>query len=296
MKSMLKNRYRMQSIGVLLLIALYLFLSVILTHNFRLTNRFYNFFTGPPSISIKSNLIQFEVKKPVKYIELRLDREVEYELFKLTGTSRHFKLSSPNKSNWIRLESKTENPMTDIISIKTYNSNMTAVFNPYFIEEIILDNDNSYSIPEIFYNIFNFDSNASLYYPFKIENLSSTLAKWSEWPLYSLIVFLMLIFLTQLAYILTLNKLPNELANTVLNDIVKEGLSLMDKMADQYAVPLGFLGTLMSLWITLENAGSDLYDFKFFVETLKIALLTSVLGLSSKLLLILRAQICKLIK
>ena len=295
MKSMLKNRYRIQSIGVLFLIALYLFLSVILTHNFKLTNRFYNIFTGPPSISIKSNLMQFEVKKPVKYIELRLDREVEYELFKFTGTSRHFKMSSQNKSNWIKLESETENPMTDIISIKTYNSNMKAVFNPYFIEEIILDN-NSYSIPEIFYNIFNFDSNASLYYPFKIENLSSTLAKWSEWPLYSLIVFLMLIFLTQLAYILTLNKLPNELANTVLNDIVKEGLSLMDKMADQYAIPLGFLGTLMSLWITLENAGSDLYDFKFFVETLKIALLTSVLGLSSKLLLILRAQICKLIK
>ena len=46
----------------------------------------------------------------------------------------------------------------------------------------------------------------------------------------------------------------------------------------------------------IQNAGSDLYDFKFFVETLKIALLTSVLGLSTKLLLTVRAQFSNLFK
>lgn len=287
-------KYRKHSIIVLGAIALYMAASLYLVGKPHLSNWFTMCFTGKPSLQVATNQVIVTPQTVVKKVGLLLDRPVIADI--VAGKDKPaYEIKMKQQTKMVVITSRDKEGAQEPFSIQLKDKDANALFNPFFIREIDVDESRP-NVVQATEKFITFGDKVTTYYPFHVHNISGTLAQYAKLPLYTIVFILLMLFLTQVVYIISVNKLPKELANAILDEQDDKQVSTVDKLTGLYAIPLGFLGTIMSLWITLENTGSDLYDFRFFIETLKIALLTSVLGLGSKLLLVLRAHISLVFK
>lgn len=59
-------------------------------------------------------------------------------------------------------------------------------------------------------------------------------------------------------------------------------INWLDIISERYSTFLGFLGTVVSLWVALERSGMDFSNFFELLDILKYAVFTTVLGLVTR--------------
>jgi hypothetical protein len=73
----------------------------------------------------------------------------------------------------------------------------------------------------------------------------------------------------------------------------KPAVIFIDEIANRFAIPLGFLGTVTSIWFSLETTEADYSSFVQVLDTMRIAVFTTVLGLFIKILCLMRGFVSR---
>jgi hypothetical protein len=134
------------------------------------------------------------------------------------------------------------------------------------------------------------ESNTNYYKSFDIQNISNFLAMHIGNTLLSVIIYLLgIIFVFQLiVFVLTFIYRIFTLNQIKLAEEAFVPLKYFDIVSRDYAITIGFLGTVLSIWIALEVEGMDYSNFFQILNIIKKAVFTSVLGLLIKFIFSIR--------
>jgi len=145
-----------------------------------------------------------------------------------------------------------------------------------------------------YYNEINKNqSNIELYNAFDISNLSNFIARLiGKQAIIFLITILMILLICQmLLFIIFVLRQPPHVKEYFDNPEKNAPVTFVDKLSNEFAIPLGFLGTVVSIWVSLEEGYIDYSSFFQILEIIKLAIFTTVLGLSIKILCIIRGAL-----
>ena len=292
--------YRKRTYWVLLLVVVYLGIGqIILRSNLHkeYENGFTMLFTGIPSLEVGSNVLILDFKTLAKSLEVHFSRPIsptvalvisvkdnkEIYPYRIIGRGEDWFAVSVNN-----IESLSDQPV---------NVNLTSAINDgnnsnFFIKRVLLDG-REVTLSDFYYKYLRQgETNVRLFYPADLFNLSKLFAMYAGTAITRIVVALLVVmFLTQfILLILSIKGEPHEVASFFRHPEHNKPISILDSLAEEYSIPLGFLGTVLSIWVALENATEELSDFYAILQILKIAIFTTVLGLSTKLICTIRRK------
>jgi len=248
---------------------------------------------GPKRLLLESNYLQLSVLRNFDLIEIFFEDELQ-----LSGSNQVIHISK----NWYRvLEAKdyeitlgannksikmkllNKQPLAGGIKFFVYlrGDTQSSLPTKKFITSVLLDTK-PVTLTEFYKQYLDVkQSNIKYYRSFAIENISSYLARTvGVQLLYTVTGLLIVLLVGQL--IVFFGTIIEEI---VFKDPLQFGkqaripISWLDAVAEEYSTFLGFLGTVLSLWIALEQSSTDYSDFFQILAIIKYAVFTTVLGL-----------------
>jgi len=249
-------------------------------------------FTGFPRLQIRDNVLRLTLKTECRTIEFGLQEPLRVAP-NLIGNSHSQGVTLQRTKDWDRFtivapEGKSLNGEQLLIQM---SDSTVGLPRRTYITDLRLDGRPE-SIPA-FYNrlMVQTESNPVLYYPFQIKNLSSFVSE----KIGASALWLILITLIGLAayqfimFLISVIWQPEQVKEFFEKEQTKRGASFLDELATRFAIPLGFLGTVVSVWYSLEQSDTDFASFAQMLEIIKVAIFTSVLGLFTKVMCLLRS-------
>lgn len=295
------DRYRIAVAGLTLLVLLCLLAGHMIVRYELNLGAVGEFLTGSPKLRLRHHNLNLEPRRDVKEITLVFDREVltarivlvddEDELNK-TKTRTHHLLSRPSRSISLYKEQIESVKLIDnrfqLMLSEKPNNNIGA---PLSIVEIEV-NGTARELNKVNKNILNFDGSGEIIHPREVSMLSNTIANSAQsWLLDGIRITLLTMFFTQLVLILVSWKIPANIFSIEYKWTQLTRPSRFDSWCDDYAIPLGFFGTIVSMWIALEVVSLETGGFTHFLGILKTAIFTTVLGMGTKLICMIRQNI-----
>lgn len=137
------------------------------------------------------------------------------------------------------------------------------------------------------------ESSVSLYYPFALQNISRECAHaFGNLLIYGILGILLLLAIAQILLLLGATwAQPESVSFYFSNRATNEAVTFVDSVASDYAIPLGLLGTITSIWVALEQPSINFASFEQILGTLRLAVFTTVLGLVIKIVCMIRGRI-----
>ena len=296
--------YRRNTYIVLLLVTAYISVGQVLLktdlhkdHENLLTT----LFTGAPTLEVESNVLLLDVKSDAKKLEVHFTQgnlwphvppvlsakdKKEVIPYKLTGNKDWFSIRANNS------DSLSDSRVNVSLSPESNAGNRKV----YFIKKVLLDGQEVH-LTDFYYNYLDKNnSNVRLFYPADLRNLSKVLAIKAGKALTTIVVAILLVlFSTQLLlYFVSFVWEPPEVSSYFQAPDTQKPVSILDSIAEEYSIPLGFLGTVLSIWFALENGANEFSDFYGILQILKIAIFTTVLGLATKVICTVRRKQIKI--
>lgn len=224
-------------------------------------------------------------------------------------------------SGFIKLQYKDKNTLHILDGKKTSQSEVIKIKTEHMLEKInsglrtanieIIRADNSKVNPAIlidkimldgelidlveFYENYLDKNNSKIEYYFfnQFNNISTWLSINAG---YKISLFIQFTLISMLAIQLALLFLgvffqPPGLGDYFRNPRDDAAISIIDTLSNNHAISIGFLGTIISIWIALESNTSGFNDFEKIISIFKIAIFTTVLGLAIKMICSIRGAI-----
>ena len=197
-----------------------------------------------------------------------------------------------NRINKKRLEKKTEELRNASKSIAFLVNGDTASANEtHKIKSVKVDGK---LIPiTVFYEdyVIREKSNLAYHIPMELRNLSRWLAvNMGQTVMSAIQIVLIFLFVIQasLFFICALWK-PSGVREYFSEQPNSIAMTKIDYVSKVFSIPLGFLGTVVSIWVALELNGGEFGNFEGILSVFKVAIFTSVLGLGVHSLCLLRS-------
>ena len=156
-----------------------------------------------------------------------------------------------------------------------------------FIKSIRMDG-RQVSLIDFYENVLITDqdqSNVEYFKPLDIRNISNTLGNLFGEPLVFLVTFILLVMLGAQLFIIMMAFVKQLLPQlyTEVGEKAMFPVNWIDGFAENYSMLFGFLGTILSIWVSLEKADTDYGDFFQMLTMVKFAVFTTVLGLMTRI-------------
>ncbi len=247
-----------------------------------------------PILKVISGKLSFSIQGDVKKLSFHFDRPIIeaskiFFINQTKGIKSNYKLENSEDNHWLYFQGANEGTgALAHISIEV-SSDVINNRQPVFIDRISLDG-RVISATELFQKYIKVDKsnkNIVLYYPMALANISNTLANTVGGALvYIILVLLLLMMVVQLVMFVL-----GYFICKIRKPLETDPLHMIDHLTETYAIPLGLLGTIISVWYSLEVTNQSISNYGQLVEIIKIAIFTSVLGVSSTLLYEVRRRI-----
>ena len=132
-----------------------------------------------------------------------------------------------------------------------------------------------------FNNNYIVDSNLVYFRSYHFSNISSYMAeKYGQLLLRIVSIFLLILLISQLfLFFFTIIESIIKKESLIVNDHPILMIKAIDYVSKNYAIILGFLGTVLSIWITLELSMHDYSNFFQILDIIRLAIFTTVEGL-----------------
>ncbi len=296
-----KNIYLSISYIVVIIVSAYIALSMWIIDKQLYKEYDLTFFTGKPVLEIDSNKIYMSFNLDARVIEFKftekLDRVMKrstYAQEKEDGTSEEivlFRTELSNDKKWVTLTvADREIIKNRLISIDINSFEGGGSRSRFFMDAVRVDGKNVDVYDFLDKNIDSNYGNIILHIPHSLSNLSTNLASnFGNYILGVIKFVLIVLFITQLfLYIIAFVWQPEEISDYFNTTNPDKDISIIDAVARNYAIPLGFMGTVFAIWTALEMKQQQFSDFNSVLEIFKGGIFTTVLGLSTNLVCILR--------
>jgi hypothetical protein len=247
-------------------------------------------FTGPARLEIRDNILRLELKPECSLLEIGMLESLRNRSVSLSSDSTNdYTVELSSERDWITVSPVEDNSLRNTpIEVILVNLGDTSFPTKRYITEIKIDKQEK-NIPYFYYHLIDHsDSNVKLYYAFQIYNISSYAAEIFGqtfiWGILSTLIILLLCQILLFVVWIILRPEPE-------GYIDKEGsppITFIDELSDRFAVPLGFLGTVVSIWYSLEDTGMAGLSYVRIVDIMKFAIFSTVMGLSIKVLFLIR--------
>ena len=124
-------------------------------------------------------------------------------------------------------------------------------------------------------------SNVEYYKPLDIRNISNTLENIFGESLVLLVTFILLVMLGAQIFIIMMSFIKQLLPQlyTEVGGKAIFPVNWIDGFAKNYSMLFGFLGTILSIWVSSRDGNTDYGDFFQMLNMVKFAVFTTVLGL-----------------
>ncbi len=302
-----KKNYLIISYALVALISVYVATTQWIINKQLYKNYDLSLLTGEPVIEIDLNVLVMMSNTNVRTIDFRFQNELssvdesfDYPRKKTDGTTEDitfFNTSLSDDKKWIRLKVANGATIADkIITIDFDNHSKNFSRNRYFIDTIKVDGK--------YVEVYDFVSkditktNLKLHIPRSFSNISKNIANDYGENIIEIIKFILIVLLSTqtLLYLIGFVWEPEEISNYFKNVNPDDETLIVDSISRKYSIPLGFLGTILSIWVALEINQEFLTDFNSVLEIFKGGIFTTVLGLSTNIVCILRSQRIKITK
>ena len=266
-------------------------------------------FTGKPVLEVDSDSLVMMFNIDVRTVDFRFTHKLDgvIEINKDTRdkeavtieTIIPFKTALSNDRNWVKLKVADGETIEDKlikVEIKSVVDGMPRTL--YFIDEVRVNGEKIEVYDFLGNYIDHHRRNLILHIPRSFSNISKNIANNYGNKMLEVIKFVLIVLLTTqtVLYLIAFVWQPQEISDYFNNANPDEGISIVDSISRKYAIPLGFLGSVLSIWTSLEINQQQFSDFNSVLEIFKGGIFTTVLGLITNIVCLLRGNRIKLIK
>ncbi|MBW2321101.1 MAG: hypothetical protein JRF31_09725 [Deltaproteobacteria bacterium] len=290
----MNKSYKIISYSFLILVVAYVGLGqLIIAANVDIDSKWSILFTGHPRLQIRHNVLKLEFKVDSSTIEFQFTKPLTEKVKPLSPKDHNliYAINMSTERDWLTIKALKGKSLQNIpLAFSLSDPEKPGYFVKRYISTVKV-NGAPYSVSKIYKNLLRLgSSNVYLYYPFQLSNLSGFLANTFGSKFVYLIISLLLVLLICQAFLFAVSIVwqPDQVKDYFDNPEPGTAVTVIDSIANRFAIPLGFLGTVASVWYSLEGAETDYRSFVQILEIVKIAIFTTVLGLSIKILCILR--------
>lgn len=282
---------------VVIIIVLYVGLvSLVNSNPSWLNNQLVASMVKEPVLKIVSGKLLFSIQGDVKSFSFRFKNPI-VDASKILVTNdlfehrKAYRLENSQDGYWLIVRSRVGEHKTLNNVIISIEMDREEVSNrkPAFVDEISVNGKNISAIElfQKYIKIGKYEKGIVLHYPYSLQNISNTLANIiGGTVVYMVLVTLLLFALVQFVMLVLDIRFP------IFNfSRGKHELHMIDKMTGAYSIPLGLFGTIISIWYSLEVTNQYISNYTELVEIIKVAIFTSVLGISSVLMLEVRNRL-----
>jgi hypothetical protein len=265
-------------VGIFIFIFAYVIVLQIPAKDFQLSA----FLGGNPSLSFHENTLKITTINIIKSLEFHfLDEMPDVDDCKIYYDNEDEKKEISNKQYMFK--PNPDDNLLQVIMSESILGEMTFEFTlaerylgkdpkRYHIKKVVVNGSEKSLYDFIENEIKSEESNIYLYTPFTIDNISGYLAlKFGIYLLFIIQLILICLALFQLLS-LTLSLRYGWI------QIIRLEFTFIDTISKDYSLQFGFLGTIVSLWVSLETSVIGAGDLYLIIEILKKAVFTTVLG------------------
>lgn len=288
-----RNAYKVTSYIIFLTVVAYILSGQIIIYYKLNKNGGFTLFTLRPRLEVRANILKIEIKNQIKLIELKFNNSLE-SVFLLKGDKDKvlkYDIKLGPEKEWLSIQTKNTSLQGVPINILLSKPEKAGYSKKRMIETIRIDNK-ELDISPFYHNyLLHQYSNLSIYYPLALPNISSFLAsKFGNLVVRLILGLLWILFVCQtILLIISLMIQPEEVKEFFNNPTKDNAITFLDGIAERFAIPLGFLGTVVSIWVSLELSEMDYRSFVQILEIIKIAIFTTVLGLATRIICLIRS-------
>ena len=256
---------------------------------------------GPKYLMVEDNHINLPINKNFSSLELFFTEPVllsknhiiyiqKEEGEKKVLDSSEYKISGSSNNKVITIKLNPKFDPTLFVDINFLNVISGGFSKKRYIKSIDIDGKDV-SLSK-FYNIYidTDKTNLSYYKSLDLRNISSFLAEnygtlilmADLWVLISVFTIQLFLLFSTLVYSIF------KPSSVKIGDNAIFPLKYIDMMARDFAVILGFFGTVVSVWTALEISEFDYSNFFQILAMIKIAVFTTVLGLGTRIMYAIR--------
>jgi hypothetical protein len=243
------------------------------------------FLTGKLELSVYGDILSFTLSTDVKRIKFHFINKIN-EIGVISEKYPDYNVRVSSNKKWLFITANKGDLLNKKINISLSGIKYSGMPITRNIDKVFVG-DNQISIYDFYFNKLNIkSSNITTYYPLSINNISNFMArKFGTIVIVLVKSILIILFMSQLAlfFILVFWNVP------VANDFFKNPenkfpLTFIDNISENFSIYLGFLGTITSLWLSLEIATINFQSFGDVLSVMKNGIFTTVLGLSIRVL------------
>lgn len=258
------------------------------------------FLTGRPRVVVTDDVLTMHFKTKLREIVLTFNQPLAGQIF-LNQPVRHPEYevlwdSETGHSIIIKATSMLANEDPDGFSAAVFSVGRlfaTADFTDREIVNATVDGRSLSPYDFLTKVLVREKSSVSLYYPLALQNISRESAQaFGSYILYAILATLLLLSITQvLLLVATMRSQPDSVSYYFSDRATNEAVTFVDSIANEYAIPLGLLGTISAVWVALEQPSINFSSFDQILSTLRLAIFTTVLGLVTKVVCMIRGRI-----
>lgn len=236
-----------------------------------------NIFPFVNHLIVQDDKVLIEFATNIKSLELLFSKPLNPETISAANSNPLYTVQSTN-GRWISVISKNGRSFREI------NIRLVKTSNPIYENRIIkIKTDNKeVSAIELIHS-YSIKSNLKPRYFLSIANLNWLFSNYiGHYLIYTIIAILAPVTITQFILIIV--------AALKYKKIIKlnTSIDLLDKVTINFAIPLGLLGTVASLWLSFSYMNIENSDIHGAAKTLSDGLFTTLLGIIAYLSLKLR--------
>jgi hypothetical protein len=287
-----KKRYRVLSYSILLFLAVYIgFGQYVIGQGFGAGSSWQLFFTGPPRLEIPDNLLRLSLNIEYTLLEIKLLRSTKHcpGMASATKEANEVKLECSQERDWITIRAFDGQSLRGVpLAINLADPQQPEVLLRRYITMIRIDKRPE-SIPGLYQSFIDRKaSNLNIYYPFHVFHVSTYFAELFGNQFMWLISTVLLVILASqgLLFLISIVWQP-EVVTEYFNDR-NPAVTFVDEVSNRFAIPLRFLGTVCSIWYSLETIETDYSSFLQVLNAMRVAVFTTVMGLATKILCLIR--------
>jgi hypothetical protein len=287
----MEKRYRTLSYVFLILISVYIGLGqYVIVQGIGVGTSWQTLFTGPVRLQVQDNVLRLKIKISHSSLELKLLQPIKDCLGIVGSGKEKIKGECSSDRDWILIYAAPGQSLRGIpIVFNLASPQQPEVLTRRYITNVRIDRRPE-KISSVYQNLIETDhSNVKMYYPFHVFNISSYFAELFGIRFMWLISSALLVLLACQLFLFLVSFVWQP---AVVTEYFESGnitpVSLVDDLANRFAIPLGFLGTVTSIWYSLETAETDYSSFVQVLDAMRVAVFTTVLGLFIKILCLIR--------